>query len=63
MDRERLKQKMQEKHLTLYKLSIESGVSYSTLHDIIITGKAKNPRIDTIRKIANTLEEKVENLI
>ncbi|MHB9946938.1 transcriptional regulator [Clostridium botulinum] len=58
----RLKKKIQEKSLTLYELSIKSEVPYSTLHDII-TGKAKNPRIDTITKIANALEEKVESLI
>lgn len=58
----KLKQKIQQKGLTLYKLSIKSEVAYSTLHDIL-SGKAKNPRIDTITKIANALEEKVESLI
>ncbi|HGG0416565.1 TPA: helix-turn-helix domain-containing protein [Clostridium sporogenes] len=58
----RLKKKIQEKNLTLYELSIKSQVAYSTLHDII-NGKAKNPRIDTITKIAHALGEKVESLI
>lgn len=62
MNVEKLKQKIEESGLTLYKLSIKSQVAYSTLHDII-SGKAKNPRIDTITKIAGALEEKVESLI
>lgn len=58
----RLKKKMQKEGLSLYKLSIKSNVAYSTLHDII-SGKVKNPRIDTVAKIAEALKEKVENLI
>lgn len=53
---------MQKEGLSLYKLSIKSNVAYSTLHDII-SGKVKNPRIDTVAKIAEALKEKVENLI
>lgn len=58
----KLKQKMRENKLTLYKLSVKSNIAYSTLHDII-SGKAKNPRIDTIIKIAIALDEQVQNLI
>ena len=60
---EKVKQKMQEHGLTLYRLSIKSKVAYSTLHDIIISEKAGNPRIDTVIKIADALGEKIENLI
>lgn len=54
---------MKEKNLSLYRLSLQSGISYSTLHDIIATGKVKNPKLDTATKIANALEEKLEELI
>lgn len=60
---EKIKERMNEKGLSLYKLSLKSNIPYSTLHDLVVTKKAKNPRIDTVIKIANGLEEKVENLI
>ncbi|MGH4125639.1 MAG: helix-turn-helix domain-containing protein [Clostridium sp.] len=62
MNTKKVKQKMQEQGLTLYKLSIKSQIAYSTLHDII-SGKAENPRIDTVMKIVDALGEKIENLI
>lgn len=63
MDKEKIKQKMDEKNITLYKLSVESGLGYSTLHDIVVTGKIKNPRIDTLGKIAQALNESIESFI
>lgn len=63
MNVEKIKQKMKKKGFSLYKLSLKSEIPYSTLHDLIITKKAKNPRIDTVVKIAESLGEKVESLI
>gem|GEM_PF-3649088 len=63
MNTDVIKQLLKERGLTLYKLSREAEISYSTLHDIIITRKTKNPNIDTVKKIADFLGEKIEKLI
>lgn len=62
MNTVKIKQKIHDEGISLYKLSADSGVAYSTLHDIV-NGKAKSPRIDTLTKIANALGVKIENLI
>lgn len=62
MDVEKLKQLLEEKKFSLYKLSIKSGIGYATLHDII-SGKNKNPRVGTVAKIAGVFGKKVDDLI
>ena len=62
MNSDKLKKKIQEDKINLYKLSRESGIPYATLHDIV-SGKTKNPTVDTILKLAKTLEESVESII
>jgi DNA-binding Xre family transcriptional regulator len=60
---EKLKQKLLEKKLNVYELHSLTGISYSTLHDIIVTQKTKNPRVETVKKIASALGEDLGNLI
>lgn len=62
MNVEKLKKILEEKHISLYKLANKSDIGYATLHDIM-SGKIKNPRIDTVSKIASTLGKTVNDLI
>ena len=62
MDIKKIKEKMNFKKMSMLELSNKSEIGYATLHDIL-NGKSKNPRIDTIQKIAKALNENVENLI
>ena len=43
-----------EKHITLHSLSLESGISYSTLNSFI-NGKCQSPRLVTILHICEGL--------
>ncbi len=52
-----------EKHkMSMHELSNKCGVPYSTLHDIL-NGKAKNPRIDTVSKIAKGLNISIYEIL
>ena len=57
-----IRKKIDSDNVSIYELSQKSGVAYATLHNII-SGKAKNPRIGTLIKIANALDEPLQNLI
>ncbi|MEG0366582.1 MAG: helix-turn-helix transcriptional regulator [Coprobacillus sp.] len=50
---------LEKKGWSRYKLSKESNLAQSTLSDIL-TGKNSNPRMDTIQKIATTLNVSVD---
>lgn len=54
MKLDKLKQKMSETNKSILGLSKESGVPYATVYDIL-NNKAKNPRINTVEKIAGAL--------
>lgn len=62
MDREKLEEILKEADISLYKLAADSNIGYATLYDIM-SRKIKNPRIDTVTKIANALGKKVDDLI
>lgn len=51
-----------ENKLTLAKLSELSGVGQSTINDIE-NGKAKNPKTDTLTKLANALDVSINELL
>ncbi|OOM69512.1 helix-turn-helix transcriptional regulator [Clostridium sp. BL-8] len=55
---ELLKKLREDKKLTLKELADKSGVGQSTISDIE-TGKAKNPRIDTLISLAKALDTTV----
>lgn len=48
--------------LTLRELSKLSGVGYSTIHDIE-SGKAQNPKVDTLEKLANVFNINIAELL
>lgn len=48
-----------EKEITINKISIMSGVTQSTVNDII-TGKTKNPGICTIKKLCDGIEISIQ---
>lgn len=62
MNIEKLKTLMIDENLNIPKLSKKTGISVGRLSEIL-SGKAKNPRIDTVKKIANALEVSVEEII
>ncbi len=59
--RDRIKELLDGKNWTVYKLSKESGVAQSTLSDIL-NGKNKNPNFDTLIKISDALGVYVDRL-
>ncbi len=62
MDGKKIEEILKEKNTSLNKLANGSNVGYATLHDIM-SGKTKNPGIDTVIKIANFLGKKIDDLI
>ena len=62
MDIEKLKLIMQSKNISMYKLAKYLNTSSSTISDII-NKRNKNPRIDTVAKIAKVLNVKVDDLL
>lgn len=48
--------------MTIKELSVKSGVGQSTISDIE-TGKAKNPRMETLQKLANVFNIDVGSLL
>lgn len=59
---ENLKKLRKAKKLTLKQLSIVSGVGQSTISDIEV-GKAKNPKIETLNKLADALDVNLDKLL
>ena len=51
-----------EKGLTQEGLARKANISYHTLIKLE-SGGIKNPKIDTVMKLANTLNKKIEDLI
>ena len=51
----RIIQLCEQNHITLNKLSTISGITQSTLNNIINTG-SKNPTVSTVKKICDGLE-------
>ena len=62
MENVKLKQIITSKNLTYRQLAELSGVPAATINRIC-TGKHDNPKIDTIKKIADALEVTVNDLI
>lgn len=53
--RKRIIKLARDKNITLHRLSLESGISYSTLNSFI-NGKSKSPKLVTILHICEGLE-------
>lgn len=62
MENKNLKELIKSKNLTYRQVSELSGVPAATINRIC-TGKHNNPKIDTIRKIADALGVTVNDLI
>lgn len=62
MNTEKLKEIMNLKHISIYQLSKETGISDSLLGKIL-SGKVKNPRIDTVKKIAKVLDVSIDDVV
>lgn len=62
MNLDKLKEKMCESNKSILSLSRDSGVAYATLYDIL-NGKAKNPRINTMKKISIALGFSLEDML
>lgn len=59
---DQLKEIMNLKHISIYRLSKEMGISDSLLGKIL-SGKVKNPRIDTVKRIAKTLDVSIDDVV
>ena len=59
-----LTQLLEEKHLTKYRLAVESGVPHATLNDIF-SGKTRIEKCsgETLYKLSTTLSVSIESLI
>src|ERR1035437_1349589 len=53
--RDKIKELLDNRGWSLYKLAKESGVSASTLHDFLISGKIRKLGIDKLTKICGSL--------
>lgn len=53
--RKRIIKLARDRNITLHRLSLESGISYSTLNSFI-NGKSKSPKLVTILHICEGLE-------
>lgn len=62
IDRKRLKQAMDERGITARALSLAVGKNDYLVRDII-SGKSKNPRVDTVSKIAEQLGLRLADLM
>ena len=61
MNTERIKELMQSKDMSIYRLSKETGISDSLLGKIL-SGKVKDPRISTVKQIAKALDVKIDEI-
>lgn len=62
MNTERIKELMQSKDMSIYRLSKETGISDSLLGKIL-SGKVKDPRISTVKQIAKALDVKIDEIV
>jgi len=51
-----------QKNMSLYRLAKDSNVSESYLNDIV-HGRANNPSVILVKRIADTLKVSIQNLI
>lgn len=58
----RLKQICEERNITVNKLSTLTGITHSTIHDLI-SAKTTNPKLKTLHKIAVGLNMTVSQLL
>ncbi len=54
--KKRILKLIDERKITLHKLSLDSGISYSTLNSFM-NGKCKNPNLTTILHICEGLKD------
>ncbi len=59
---ENIKEILNKKNMSMYKLAKESNVSISYVWEIV-QGRKKNPSVATIKKIAIVLDTTVDELI
>jgi len=59
--KDRIKKELNTKNWSVYKLAKEANLAQSTLSDIL-SGKNKNPNLDTLEKIANALNIYIDKL-
>lgn len=62
MNIEKIKKIMQEKNITLYRLSKITDLNESNLGKII-SGKTKDPRISYVKAIADALEVSIDEIV
>ena len=62
MNTEKLKEIMNLKHISIYRLSKETGI-FDSLLGKILSGKVKNPRIDTVKRIAKALDVSIDDVV
>ena len=62
MNTERIKELMQSKDMSIYRLSKETGISDSLLGKIL-SGKVKDPRTSTVKQIAKALDVKIDEIV
>lgn len=62
MDINKIKKIMQKRNITIYRLAKETGISDSKLGKIL-NGVTVNPRINTVKAIANALHVSVNDIL
>ena len=62
MNIEKIKKIMEEKKITLYRLSKITDLNESNLGKII-SGKTKDPRISYVKAIADALEVSIDEIV
>lgn len=62
MDINKIKIIMQKRNITIYRLAKETGISDSQLGKIL-NGITTNPRINTVKAIANALNVSVNDIL
>lgn len=62
MNIEKIKKIMEEKNITLYRLSKITDLNESNLGKII-SGKTKDPRISYVKAIADALEVGIDEIV
>ena len=62
MNIEKIKKIMEEKNITLYRLSKITDLNESNLGKII-SGKTKDPRISYVKAIADALEVSIDEMV
>lgn len=62
MNIEKIKKIMEEKNITLYRLSKITDLNESNLGKII-SGKTKDPRISYVKAIADALEINIDEIL